>query len=35
MSKKLKDLNEHNAQVSSMQWAMNDNVTQIRLVAYK
>ena len=25
MSKKLKDLNEHNAQASSMQWAMNDD----------
>ena len=25
MSKKLKDLNEHNAQASSMKWAMNDN----------
>ena len=25
MSKKLKNLNEHNAQASSMQWAMNDN----------
>ena len=25
MSKKLKDLNEHNAQASNMQWAMNDN----------
>ena len=25
MSKKLKNLNESNAQASSMQWAMNDN----------
>ena len=25
MSKKLKDLNEHNAQANSMLWAMNDN----------
>ena len=25
MSKKLKNLNEYNAQASSMQWAMNDN----------
>tara|TARA_R110000764_G_scaffold151300_1_gene238775 strand:- start:321 stop:539 length:219 start_codon:yes stop_codon:yes gene_type:complete len=25
MSKKLKNLNEHNAQASSSQWAMNDN----------
>ena len=25
MSKKLKDLNEHNAQASRIQWAMTDN----------
>lgn len=25
MSKKLKDLNEHNAQASSLQWNMNNN----------
>ena len=25
MSKKLKNLNEHNAQASNMQWTMNDN----------
>ena len=25
MSKKLKNLNEHNAQASSSQWVMNDN----------
>jgi hypothetical protein len=25
MSKKLKDLNEHNAEASSIQWAMNDD----------
>jgi ribosomal protein S27AE len=33
MSKKLKDLNEHNAQASGMQWAMNDDSSVLNGIA--